>query len=67
MKFMVVEVEDLDEDLVVRMASLNDKGEVNLSRDGWYIELWRPKSPLLNVREGQLFDVKFTPLKETGK
>lgn len=65
MKFMVIEVEDLDEDLVIRMASLNAKGEVTVDKGSWYIELWRPKTRLLKVKEGQIFDVKFTPLTET--
>jgi hypothetical protein len=63
MKFKVIHVEKIKNDIVIQLNSINEKGEaITEGENSWFIELWRPKVLGLKVKEGEIFEISFKPI-----
>jgi len=61
MRFRVIEIEEHEDDMIIRFCSVDEKGQPIVSGDkSWFIELWRPKTALVKVDDE--FEITFTPI-----
>ena len=61
MRFKVIEIEEYEDDMIIRFCSVDEKGRPVVNGDkSWFIELWRPKTDLVKVDDE--FEITFTPI-----
>jgi hypothetical protein len=65
MKFKVIHVEKIKNDIIIQLNSIDEKGEaITEEENSWFIELWRPKVLGLKVKKGDVFEINFKPLEQ---
>jgi hypothetical protein len=63
MRFKVIDVDEIGDDIVIDLNSIDEKGNVIVEgENSWFIELWRPKTLGLIVKKGDIFEIEFKPI-----
>ena len=63
MRFKVVNVDEVEGDLIIQFNAIDEQGNpITKGEHAWFIELWRPKTLGLIVKEGEIFEITFHPI-----